>query len=180
MRWESLFGDLEAQLNGEQARVRQLEVQELVSYERSQVSLAARLDAVKGGPIDVVTLGGERFSGSLTGVGQGWLTLGAGAVEYFVLAAAIRSVSGVGHRVGDESRTRVGLKLALRALTRDRSAVRIFGVDGAQAATGTIDYVGSDFLQLAAHEAGDVQGARRGTGRLLLPLQSVAAIQRVT
>ncbi|MBG6085614.1 hypothetical protein [Zhihengliuella flava] len=180
MRWENLFGDLEAQLNSEQTRLRQLEVQELVNYERSQTHLAGRLDAATGHRLDVVILGGERFSGVLASSGQGWLTLAAGPVEYFLLTAAIRSVTGIGARATDEGRARVGLKLALRAIARDRSPVRVFTVDGAPAATGTLDFVGTDFVQLAAHDVGDVLGARGAGQRLLLPLGSLAAIQRVT
>ncbi|RZU61084.1 hypothetical protein [Zhihengliuella halotolerans] len=178
MRWETLFADLEAQLNGEAARGRTAEIQEMVSYERSQVPMAGRLVAWVGQEVDLVTLGGQRFSGVLRTSGSGWVALRSGALEYIVFTGAIRSIEGRGQRVGSTDRARISLRLALRAIARDRSAVTIFATDGEVAVTGTIDYVGTDFLQVAVHAPGELPERGAITARQVLPLAAVAVIQR--
>lgn len=178
MRWETLFADLEAQLDGEAARGRTAEIQEMVGYERSQVPMAGRLVAWVGQQVEIVTLGGQRFSGVLRSSGSGWVALRSGALEYVVLTSSIRSIEGRGQRVGSTERGRISLRLALRAIARDRAAVTIFATDGEVAATGTIDYVGTDFLQVALHAPGELPERSTITARQVLPLTAVAVIQR--
>ncbi|GAA3696597.1 hypothetical protein GCM10022377_06830 [Zhihengliuella alba] len=181
MRWDSLFADLEAQLEAEAVHDRAAEVQEMVRIEKSQVALAARLVAWVGQSVDATTLGGQRFSGVLSHVGTGWITLGAAPLEYLLLTSAVRSLVADGERVAPESdlrQTKISLRMALRAVARDRAPVTIYAVDGSAAATGTVDYVGVDFIQIAAHSVGEYVSNSRIVARHVLPLSGVAALQR--
>ncbi|WP_309080038.1 hypothetical protein [Zhihengliuella sp.] len=181
MRWESLFADLEAQLDGVTVHDRAAEVQEMVRIEKSQVMLSARLVAWIGQSIDVTTLGGQRFSGEVTHVGTGWVTLAAAPLEYLVLTSAVRSLVADGARVAPDSdlrQTKISLRMALRAVARDRAPVTIYALDGSAAATGTLDYVGVDFLQIAAHSVGEYVSSSRVVARHVLPLSGIAALQR--
>lgn len=181
MRWESLFADLESQLNAARARERTVEIQEMVRIERSQLRLWDHLAGQLGTDITVDLLGGRRLRGLLQHVGENWLSLCEGAAEYLVIDAGIRSLEVEGHRaaVAEEAavRRRVSRGAALRSLVRDRARVAVWAVDGALLGTGTLDHAGADHLRLALHPA---DGYRRGPevrSVALLPLGSVGVLR---
>lgn len=181
MRWESLFADLESQLNAEHARERTVEIQEMVRIERSQLKLWSYLAGQVGCGITVVLLGGQRLRGHLRHVGIDWLSLLDGAAEYMVLAPGVRSLEVEGTRAAlpeeTVARRRVSQGAALRGLVRDRARVTVWALDGALMGTGTLDHAGADHLRLAQHAA---DGFRRSSDVLsvsLLPLRSVASLR---
>ncbi|MGJ9402328.1 hypothetical protein [Arthrobacter sp. KK5.5] len=181
MRWDALFADLEAQMNGEAARDRVVEIQEMVRIERSQLPLARRLGGHLGGEVTLLLLGGLLLRGRLQRVGAGWLGLVSGGAEYVVPVAALRSVEGVGVRVAPEEnggRRLPSLGAALRALVRDRARVTLHARDGAVLGTGTLDHAGADHLQLAAHPLGEFRRGSSVRSLLLVPFDAVAAVQR--
>lgn len=73
--------------------------------------------------------------------------------------------------------SRLSLRHAARGIARDRATVRVHLVDGA-VVDGTIDRVGADFVELAAHAAGEVRRRHDVRETELVPLSAVAAIRR--
>jgi hypothetical protein len=70
---------------------------------------------------------------------------------------------------------RYRLSLALRELARRREPVRVELVDGGRV-DGTIEAVGSDYLEIAEHEPGEARRRRAVTARRFLGLAAVAAV----
>ena len=67
------------------------------------------------------------------------------------------------------------LSLALRELARRREPVRIELVDGGRV-DGTIENVGSDYLEIAEHDPGEARRRRAVKARRFLSLAAVAAV----
>jgi hypothetical protein len=65
--------------------------------------------------------------------------------------------------------------LALRELARRREPVRLELADGNEA-TGTIEVVGNDHLEIAEHELGEARRQAALTGRRFLALAAVAVV----
>ena len=72
---------------------------------------------------------------------------------------------------------RLDLRFALRAITRDRSPVSLALCDGSQA-SGTIDRVGADFIEVAEHAIGELRRRDAVQSVRTYPLVAVAAISR--
>lgn len=182
MRWEALFADLEAQLNGDAARGREVEIQEMVRIERSQITAAERLAGHVGAEVTVTALGGLRLRGRLLRAGTGWLAVADGPLEYLLPMAGLRSIEGLGVRVLRTAeappRALPGLGAVLRALVRDRAKVTLYCLDGAVAGTGTLDHAGADHLQLAAHPLEDHRRGREVRSIVVVPLAALAAVRR--
>ena len=63
-------------------------------------------------------------------------------------------------------------------MSRDRAVVEVADVDG-RPATGTIDVVGADHLELAEHAPDEPRRAANVTGRLLVPFWSLGSVRRI-
>ncbi len=154
MRWEALFDDLEAQLAQQEARELSAEISERVRAERARVSLAERLLSHLGRPLRL-RLGSGELAGVVRDVAPAWLVLNDPSAQVLVPISAIVTVEGLGRAAalppGKVLRS-LGFGHALRALARDRAAVRV--QTSAGALHGTIDRVGADHLDLAQHEPG--------------------------
>ncbi len=181
MRWEELFADLEAQADALTVAERAAEVAELTRLEASRLDLAGRLRPAVGGSITVRCLGATVLAGRLGAVGTGWLLLDEGAGrEALVATAALTSVAGLGRLSGAAASVldaRLGIGRVLRGVARDRSVVRICLTDSS-VFDGTLDRVGSDFVEFAVHAAGEPR--RRGEVRevLMLPIGALATLRR--
>jgi hypothetical protein len=70
---------------------------------------------------------------------------------------------------------RYRLSLALRELARRREPVRLELVDGGRV-DGTIEAVGSDYLELAEHDPGEARRRRAVKARRFLSLTAIAAV----
>lgn len=159
MRWQSLFDDIEAQLERQELADVESEVAERTRAERATVALAERLLAHHGETLRLGFAGGT-VSGRVVDVAPQWVVVHDGRGDVLVPTAAVASVSGLGRATAlppSQVMRRLGLAHALRALSRDRAPVRIASVAGIF--TGTIDRVGADHLDLAEHPVDEV---RRG------------------
>jgi hypothetical protein len=67
------------------------------------------------------------------------------------------------------------LSLALRELARRREPVRLELVDGGRV-DGTIEAVGSDYLEIAEHDPGEARRKRAVKARRFLSLTAIAAV----
>ena len=182
MRWESLFDDLEGQLEAAEADELRAEVAERSRRETALVPLADRLRAACGTPLQVHVGGVGAVRGRLADCGAQWLLLETeDGAEVLVPVAAVVGLVGVGARaaVSDDSAVgaRLDLRWALRAIARDRTAVTVGLRDGTQL-TGTLDRVGLDHVDLAEHGLGEPRRAAAVRQVRLLPLEALALVRR--
>ncbi len=151
MEWEGLFADLDAQWDAYERLELDAEVADRTRRERALVDLTARLAAHRGRPVTVRTSAGDPVTGAVLDVGDGWLAVARPPRSVLVALAAVVGIEGLGARAADATAARrFGIGHALRGLSRDRSTVVVVDVSGS-VATGTIDAVGADHVQLALH-----------------------------
>lgn len=156
MRWQQLFADLQAQFEREESAGERAEAG---SRARAEIGGLALLDRLRGGVgtrVSVTVRGAGQLGGTLAEVGADWMLLSDDlGSDVLVALAAVRTVTGLGRRTGAPEvpalvRGRLDLRRALRALARDRATVLVVLDDGA-VLVGTVDRVGSDYLELAEH-----------------------------
>lgn len=183
VRWRELFDDLEGQLDAAEAAELLAEVAERTRTEQARATVADRLGAATGSALAVVVAGHGAVHGQLTDCGVDWLLIAeAGEREALVPMTAVLSVSGLGRglvRTDPADRVARGLDLrwALRGIARDRSPVLV-GLRDGSAATGTVDRVGADHLELAEHPAGEPRRPATVRGVRLVPLPALAVVRR--
>jgi hypothetical protein len=196
MRWDRLFGDLEArfeELADAQAAA------ELADRERvagGAILATQRLAGAIGSTVRVRLAGGPLVGGILRGVGPDWLLLTEGEQRDCVVAlAAVIAVEGLTASTAQELTgvaLRLDLRKALRGVARDRSPVALAlagwtgGVAGLSAAAGsagpgeivgTIDRVGADFVEVAVHAAWEPRRAGAVRSVALVPLAAVVLVR---
>jgi hypothetical protein len=183
MRWDGLFADLEAQAQALDDAGRAAEVAERARGETSQLRLVDRLRPAVGSAIRVECVGDLTLRGTLNRLGPDWLLIGESTGgEALVVLAAVQSCGGLS-RLSSVPHTeglldsRLGIRSSLRAIAVDRSGVRLQLRSGSTL-DGTLDRVGSDFVELAAHPSGEPR--RRGEVRdvLVVALAELAAVRR--
>ncbi len=179
MRWENLFDDFEAQLAAHEALERDAEVTDRIRRERALLGLHERLLAHRGQAIEVRTAGGLAVAGRVADVGAEWVLVGDPAPSTLIPYAAIVGIRGVGSRAGQPGAVakRFGFAMALRVIARDRATVDVVDAYGSQL-TGTIDSVGSDVFDLAAHPGDVPRRTANVIDRWVLPMASVVAVRR--
>lgn len=160
VRWDELFADLESQAS-ELARLElEAEVDERVRAQIGRVRLVDRLTPSLGRDVVVSCEGGCSVTGRLTEVGSEWVLVSEHlGREALIPIWSVQSVSGLARLSANPETegvvdSRLGLRHALRVIARDRSGLRIVLRDG-QILGGTIDRVGSDFVELAEHAPGE-------------------------
>ncbi len=148
MRWNDLFGDLEAQLDAAQAAEFDAEVSERAESERASVEFGSRLVASRGAEVTVSLAGGSRVRGRVADVTPQWVLVEDGGRQHLVPTSAIAFVGGVSPRAAEVSEVerRLPLGHALRALARDRVTVAVATTGGD--CVGVIGPVGRDHLDL--------------------------------
>jgi hypothetical protein len=181
MRWDDLFADLEAQAEALATAERAAEVDELVRLETSRLRLVDRLRPAVRGSVKLRCVGGLVLSGTLGRVGADWLLLDEGAGREAIIAtAAISSVAGLGRLsgpAGSALETKLGIGHVLRGVARDRSVLRACLTD-AGVIDGTLDRVGLDFVEIAAHAPGELRRRSEVREVLLVPISSLAVLRR--
>lgn len=177
MRWEALFADLEAQLEAEERWGLEAEVADRTRRERAAVGLHDRLAAAGDRTLVVRLSGGSALSGTVADVGRDWLLLAGGAARpTLVPFTAVLSVTGLGRRAAPAGvARRFGIGAALRVLSRDRATVALTDT-AAAVTTGTIDAVGSDYLELSEHPADEPRRAGSVVGRRVVPFSALACV----
>ena len=185
MRWLQFFADLESQADALAAAELDAEVAERTRIEVSALGLADRLRAGEGRPVGVDCGAAGILHGRLGGGGEDWLLLtDPSGRETVVALGAVQAVSGLlrssatpasaaAARIGSA----LGLRHALRALARDRAAIRLVRIDGTTLA-GTVDRVGRDFLELAEHPLGEPRRPDLVSRVWTVPLAVVALVRR--
>lgn len=188
MRWDSLFDDLESQLERERtAEEADLEAEE-ERLRLGRLSVRDRLLALARGagqrPVRLGLSGGGRLVIHPHTIGRDWMSAALpDGRQCIVPLAAIASVALSQAEVAtslasarqDTVSGRLGLPFVLRDLCRRRRQVELTTVDGLL--TGTIDRVGRDHLDLAVHEPGT---ARRGSAVrevLLVPIERLLVVR---
>ena len=181
MRWEALFADLEAELDAETEAERRGEVADRVRAEFGRLRLIDRLQPLLGhaeSSIRVGLTGGEVVAGAVLALGADWVLLSqTGVAECLVPLASVQSIEGLGPvsaEPGWEGKVgaRLGLRLALRRIVRDRSVVAITLLGG-QLRHGRLARVAADHVVLEAVESGERSGA--GT---TIPLIAITCLRR--
>lgn len=180
MRWDALFEDLEAQLDAAEAAGLESEVRERSRLEAAKLRLADRLAGAVGHPVSVQTRGAGVIRGTLVQALPEWLLVVDGASDVLVPATAVLVVSGLGAATAtpDEGVVagRLTLGYALRGLARSRAGVAVVLADGG-VVHGTIDRVGTDFLEVSEHPPGEAR--RTGLVRAVrtVPFWAVGAVR---
>lgn len=186
MRWDDLFADLEAQQREIERRELTAEVAEHTRAERAQVELVHRLVAAEGATVRLRVSGVGWLQGRLRDVGADWAlldhggTLGGRGREVLAPLAAVTAVEGLGrgHDRDAGGGRRLGLRAALRAVSRDRAVVRLHDRDGDHV-TGTIDAVLADHLDLTRHPDDSPRRASQVRGVVSVPYGALALLRRL-
>lgn len=179
MRWQELFADLEAQLLAEQRRELQAEVADRTRCEQAEVTVLDRVARSLGDVVTVVT-GAGAVRGVLEDVGKDWLLVQEeGRHAALLPMTAVTALVGLANRSDDDRGMgrRFGVGVALRAIARDRAPVAIHDVSGGLA-TGTIDKVGADHLDLAEHPADTMRRTTSLTGHRVVPFTAIGVVRR--
>jgi hypothetical protein len=181
VRWDDLFGDLEAQLAAADAADLAADADQRLRLEVGRTTIVGRLRAAVGQDV-ALGVADQVMRGRIEGVGPDWLLLG-GAAETLLPLTAVGWLQGLGRasEVSDPGRvwSRLGLRSALRGLARDRAEVRLHHASGLPV-VGTIDRVGDDHLDLALHPPGEPRRAGAVTAVRTVSLASIRAVVRGT
>ncbi|MGX5680732.1 hypothetical protein [Schumannella luteola] len=187
MRWDSLFDDLESQLERE-LTAEELDLQaEDERLRLARLGLRDRLLAMAGDPV-VLQVGSERHRVRVADVGRDWAAVDGegppawsgivplGVLDAVGVSAALARSSLAGAEAGHPSlMERLGFAFVLRDLCRRRRFVRI-ETDNAVLA-GTIDRVGRDHLDLALHPPDAPRRESAVTEVRLVPLERIRLVR---
>ena len=164
MRWDALFADLEARWDAEGRAERDAEVADRTRREHASIELLTRLAGHQGEVRVRVTAGVL-------------LEIPLRRRQALIPMSAVRAIEGLGRRsVSARTARRFGWGYAVRALARDRAVVQITDLDGT-VVTGTIDIVGADYLELAAHPLDEARRSAAVRTTVVVPRVAVALIE---
>lgn len=182
MRWEQLFGDLEAQFDAAREAEFAAEVADRSRREVGVVRLVDRLRPAVGQVVTARLVGADVVEGRLASVGPDWLLLAEIAGREALLpVSGVLALGGLAAQTAPADPSPVASRLtfafALRGIVRDRLPVSLGYRDGT-ATTGTLDRVGADFVEIAEHSASEPR--RRGVVRAVktVPLESISFVRR--
>jgi hypothetical protein len=179
VRWDALFEDMEAQLAAADQLALESEISERVRMDQSAVEFVDRLRGQVGNTLRFRLQGAVAFTGRLSQVGTGWLTLDAGMRSVLVVQDSVQYVEGLNRSTAVApamAKRRLGLGAAFRALARDRAEVQVYLCDDGGRISGTIDRVGRDFIEMAVLPVGEVRRPGQVGTVWAIPFASVAAV----
>ncbi|MGA7204996.1 MAG: hypothetical protein WBX27_10240 [Specibacter sp.] len=178
MRWDALFGDLDAQWHAANQQDLEREINELARVESSQATLADAVRGALGGDITAVLSNGVAHHGVVLRVEEHWLLLGEGGRSMVLPMAKLQRVRGIGAaRVPLQGQLRYSLPSALRVLARNRAVV-VLELDSPQPARmrGVLDQVGADFVAVTQVADGVARDRENRRGSLVVPLHAVLSV----
>lgn len=184
MRWERLFGDLEAELEAVEAAELESEIAERTRSERARLRLVDRLRGSVGRSVVLRVSGVGQLIGEIRAVGADWLLVRPeDGADRLVRSAALLELTGLAASsaaAGSEGAVaaRFSLSAVLRGLARDRTVVTITLVDGS-ARTGTVEIAGADLVEISdrRHDEPGFAGPLEATVRRCVPLVALAVIR---
>lgn len=201
MRWDSLFDDLESQLEQElHSDEGDLRAEEY-RHRLGRLTLRDRIMTFSGAsgterePLSVELVTGEVLLVLPQAFGRDWFSadLATQPGASGVVLVAVAAVAGVIVPKSSVTRSlevpeqadnaprltdRIGLAFALRDLCRRRAFVEVHCSTGADAThSGTIDRVGRDHFDLAVHEPGVSRRERNVSHQRLVPFDMLAYIR---
>ncbi len=177
-RLHRVFLDLEAEFEAELRAEAEQEAVQAVRAEAAEIPLWEQL-ARRAGFAVVVRVGAAVCHGSLLAGYQDFFAVQTadGATHLVRHAAATVAIpTGQPGRLQPAPTARVfGFALALRELARRREPVLVRLVDGSLVG-GTVEVVGSDYLELAEHDPGEARRERAVRSRRFCPFTAVAMV----
>lgn len=178
MRWDALFGDLDAQWHAATQQDLEREINELARVEASQVTLADALRGALGREVAAVLRNGVVHHGVIQRVEAQWMLLGSGALSVVLPLAKLLRVQGIGAaRVVQQGRVRYTLAAALRILARNRAVV-LLELDSVQPGRvrGVVDQVGADFVVVMQLADGVSRVRDNRQGSVVVALDAVMSV----
>jgi hypothetical protein len=183
MRWDALFGDMEAQFaEGTELSI-EAEISERARAEAASVALADRLRGGLGSQLTVHLHGGRTFEGILSHAGADALVLDEARHQVLIPYASVGHYAGLG-RISlaepSQVRRRIGLAHTLRSLARNRSGVAVLlrhSPADSSGLIGVIDRVGADFFDLAQVGPGEARRAALVRQVATVPFESLGAVR---
>jgi hypothetical protein len=174
--WEqsmfAVFDDLEQQADGLHRTERDAEVAELTVAEYARVGLGSRVHASLGRDLRVGLEGGQTVSGRVARVGQDWLLLVSGGVEWVLTLHGVVTIEGLSTRADSEETWSVADRLSLRSVLRRISASGepcTVHLRGDRQVEGRLGRIGRDFVELGV-------GADRAVQ--VVPTAALVALRR--
>ncbi len=161
MRWQSLFHDLELELEALHQQQRVSETREHIRANMAEISLADRLRGNVENELQFLLRDGLTVRGNLTRCYPQWSLIKNSDVEALVPTTAIAAVRGLENLTAPPSgptANRLTLGHALRALARDRSSVEVRTTGGQF--VGIFGLIGQDWAQLRLHHPGETRLSR--------------------
>ena len=175
-----VFEELEAEFEAGLRREAEQEAMAAVRAELGTTLLWEQL-ARRSGSETVVLAGSSVFRGTAVGSYPEFLVLHDGdGSEHLVRYGPATSVALPAEPTTLQpapagAARRYRLSLALRELARRREPVRVELADGGRV-DGTIEAVGSDYLEIAEHDPGEARRRRAVKARRFLGLAAIAAV----
>lgn len=184
MRWERLFGDLEAELEAFEAAELESEIAERTRSERARLRLVDRLRGSVGRSVVLRVSGAGQLTGELRAVGLDWLLVRPpDGADRLVRTTAVLELAGLASSSAAEGSagvvaSRFSLSAVLRGLARDRTVVTITLIDGS-ARTGTIEVAGADLVEISErrHDEPGFAGPPGAAVRRGIPLAALAVVR---
>jgi hypothetical protein len=188
VRWEALFADLEAQWEAAEAAELDAEVADRSRREAGYLRLIDRMRPAVGHDVRLFVRGAGgpdplTVTGRLASLGVDWLLIAERlATEVLIPMRSVLGVQGLAApsaQPGHEGPLagRLDFRYTLRGLSRDRSPCIMVFLDGTTA-TGTIDRVGADFVELSEHPAGEFRRLRDVLAVRTVPLAAIGLVRR--
>lgn len=177
MRWESLFADLESQLESKLAEDLREEIAESTRVEKARQKFTEKLVGYRGSLVTLQLPAARELKGNLGPVGSDYLCLEDSSTRWLIRRAAVQAVVLPQRQIAQPrmmARTRLGA--VIRALVRDRQPVQIFGMDSSSLGEGTLEQAAEDFLVLGIHPRDEYARARSVQRRVMIPYEAVAWI----
>ncbi|MCA4132275.1 hypothetical protein [Arthrobacter sp. M4] len=181
MRWDALFGDMEAQLAAGRYLGLESETSERTRVDQAGVDLVDRLRGALGTNLTVDLGSGVKVRGILGHAGSEWLVLNDGPHQWLIPYWSVASLQGLGRvAVAERSEVRkaLGLASAIRGLARDRQELTVH-LMGSQPGMrhGVVDRVGRDFFDLAITVPGESRRRHDVSAVVTVPIRAVEAIR---